>query len=554
MKSRFLLLMIMPIVLAMCGIAFTGCHSCENESLTLAESLMDERPDSALAILRNISPEQLTDERQRALCALLTSQAMDKNYIDTADFSKVKIAIDYFSRSDDKCDKLNKIKAFYYGGRVKYNGKEYGQSLNLYLKAYDEAKRLNDNFWIGMCCKEISTVYADTYNCRVDLQYTAEAYKNFKISGKRSFIVYEQMSLARAYLNNKMYGKSIAVCRQLEDSLEVSPDPYMRTFLHRLIAKAYIGNDDDRRAIPYLEDLVSNPETFDPELQALLGLCYMSVGERSKALKILGDLGNDDLGVSEFVKYRIFKAIGEPEKALVALEKSSSKMDSTLQSRINVNLIQSVGEYYDYELRIGEEEVRASNLAKWLVILVALCIIVSILLFGYLYYKSIQKKNDSNLRIAQDLNNILALRETEFTAVQSLLKELIASHYQILDGLCQTYFESQGSTSLKKRISDEVTLLIDGFSSGGKRLGELEDYVNHHHANIMADFRRDFPGLKDADYNLFLYSILGFSFSAMALFLKESKIEAVYNRKARLKSKISRSECPARYRYYSYLG
>lgn len=554
MKSRFLLLMIMPIVLAMCGIVFTGCHSCENESLTLAESLMDERPDSALAILRNISPEQLPDERQRALCALLTSQAMDKNYIDTADFSIVKIAVDYFSRSDDKNDKLNKIKAFYYGGRVKYHGNEYGQSLNLYLKAYDEAKRLNDNFWIGMCCREISTVYADTYNCLADLQYTIEAYKNFKMSGKRTFIVYEQMSLARAYLNNKMYGKSIMVCRQLEDSLAVSPDPYMRTLLYRLIAKAYIGNDENSRAIPYLEDLSNDPKTSDPELKALLGLCYMSVDERSKALKILNGIGDDDLGVSEFVKYRIFKAIGEPEKALDALERSSGKTDSTLQSRINVNLIQSVGEYYDYERRIGEEVIRASNLAKWFVILVALFIIVSILLLGYRYHKHFQKRIDSNLQIAQDLNNILALRETEFTEVQSMLKELLASHYQILDGLCQTYFESQGSTTLKKRISDEVTLLIDGFSSGGKRLGELENYVNHHHANIMADFRRDFPGLKDADYNLFLYSILGFSFSAMTLFLKEPKIEAVYNRKARLKSKISHSDCSERHRYYVFLG
>ena len=46
------------------------------------------------------------------------------------------------------------------------------------------------------------------------------------------------------------------------------------------------------------------------------------------------------------------------------------------------------------------------------------------------------------------------------------------------------------------------------------------------------------PNLKEADYLLFLYTTLGFSITAIALFLNEEKVDAVYNRKARLKNKI----------------
>ena len=54
----------------------------------------------------------------------------------------------------------------------------------------------------------------------------------------------------------------------------------------------------------------------------------------------------------------------------------------------------------------------------------------------------------------------------------------------------------------------------------------------------MTRFREDFPNVKDADFILFLYTLLGFSNIAIALFLKEEKVMAVYNRKNRLKKKI----------------
>ena len=61
--------------------------------LVEAETLMDERPDSALTLLKSIpSPEQLTGLAQ-ARYSLLYSQALDKNYIDTANDSLIQIAV-----------------------------------------------------------------------------------------------------------------------------------------------------------------------------------------------------------------------------------------------------------------------------------------------------------------------------------------------------------------------------------------------------------------------------------------------------------------------------
>ena len=66
----------------------------------------------------------------------------------------------------------------------------------------------------------------------------------------------------------------------------------------------------------------------------------------------------------------------------------------------------------------------------------------------------------------------------------------------------------------------------------------METFANEHNSNIITSFKADLPNLKEADYLLFLYTTLGFSITAIALFLNEEKGDAVYNRKARLKNKI----------------
>ena len=61
------------------------CQSAITTQLDRADSLMEEHPDSALAIVSGIDARQIILEREKARYALVTSIALDKNYIDTPD-------------------------------------------------------------------------------------------------------------------------------------------------------------------------------------------------------------------------------------------------------------------------------------------------------------------------------------------------------------------------------------------------------------------------------------------------------------------------------------
>jgi hypothetical protein len=140
-----------------------------------------------------------------------------------------------------------------------------------------------------------------------------------------------------------------------------------------------------------------------------------------------------------------------------------------------------------------------------------------------------------NITIAQNLREIMQPKASE---TQYIINNLLASRFDVIDGLCKTIYESRGTGLDKKKISAEIEKLIKQFSSDSQKIAELETFANEHYSNIITSFKTDLPNLKEADYLLFLYTTLGFSITAIALFLNEEKVDAVYNRKARLKNKI----------------
>jgi hypothetical protein len=156
--------------------------------------------------------------------------------------------------------------------------------------------------------------------------------------------------------------------------------------------------------------------------------------------------------------------------------------------------------------------------------------------------------------VAQNFSEILKLKENQYSMAQTSIRNLFSARYEIVDSLCKTMYEYKSSKVLKTKISNEIESLIEDLSSDKNKISDLENFVNAHYSNIISNFKNDLPNLKDADYLLFLYSILGFSLTAIALFLKEEKLEPIYNRKARLKNKIKQLDSINKDRYLDILS
>jgi len=80
-------------------LCFFGCSLIPGE-LKTAEELMETSPDSALKVLRGIRRIQLINPADKALYALLMSQAYDKNDIKIESDSLISIAANYYDKKN----------------------------------------------------------------------------------------------------------------------------------------------------------------------------------------------------------------------------------------------------------------------------------------------------------------------------------------------------------------------------------------------------------------------------------------------------------------------
>lgn len=200
------------------------------------------------------------------------------------------------------------------------------------------------------------------------------------------------------------------------------------------------------------------------------------------------------------------------------------------------------------------QELKDSRTILWLFIVLIIFIVGISVYAGYSYHKSSKDKIERNLALAQSLQEMLDKKESEFDRAHGLLIEKLQSEFAVVDNLCRMVYESENQAAARMRVSKAVSKLIDELSEDKKKIEELEKSVNLVCNDVMVSFRTDFPNLKEADYNLFLYSILGFSPSAITLFLKEEKLTKVYERKRRLKDKVKKLESPNREKYMDFLG
>ena len=119
--------------------------ACERQvtvpELDVADSLIERRPDSALALLQHVDTLHLTSRHARARYAMLMSMALDKNYIDLKDFRVLQPAIDYYENHGTPTEQL---RTFYYQGRIYDNAGNMSKALQTYMKSLERGKESND--------------------------------------------------------------------------------------------------------------------------------------------------------------------------------------------------------------------------------------------------------------------------------------------------------------------------------------------------------------------------------------------------------------------------
>lgn len=220
------------------SVSLSSCSSpsVKNQLLLCADSLMETYPDSALSILESITYPQKMPRADRALYALLLTQARHKNYIALEDDSLIKTAVDYYG---DKKKSLRAAKAHYYWGAI-YSEKGYA---SFAVEEYLTAIRLMPvrNEFLAMIYDNLAECYKEDRLYNVAIENYRAAYQILKGKDEQT---YPMRGIARVFLLQNEKDSALYYYQQALDCALADQDSSLIGALYHDLAMVYSEKKD----------------------------------------------------------------------------------------------------------------------------------------------------------------------------------------------------------------------------------------------------------------------------------------------------------------------
>ena len=167
--------------------------------------------------------------------------------------------------------------------------------------------------------------------------------------------------------------------------------------------------------------------------------------------------------------------------------------------------------------------------------LIVLLIAVGVIVWMRQRLKVRSAQNDALMSEASILNKQILLKEDDVSRLQATLQGLLENRFALIDSLCQTYYETQGTKTERKAIAEKVKNEIEAVRT--ESFAEMEKVVNDCRGNIINRIKSTLPDIKQEDYQLAVFLASNLSTRTISLLLGES-VEVVYKRKSRLKKRL----------------
>lgn len=222
----------------------------------------------------------------------------------------------------------------------------------------------------------------------------------------------------------------------------------------------------------------------------------------------------------------------EYQKALQlkALNQSSNNTDALATALY----LQKEKEFFLYRERVKRNQL----IFIGLVVLLVSC---GVIIWMRQRLKLQSLRNDALMAEANSFRNEIEARKGDVSRLESKLHRLLENRFALIDSLCQTYYETQGTKAERKAIIDRVKNEIEAVKSDS--LVKMEQTVNDCRDNMLLKVKNIYPDIKPENYQLLVYLTSGLSSRSISLLLGES-VDTIYKRKSRLKSRLKENVAP----------
>lgn len=525
------------------GAALLTIFSCTvfdtHRTLNDVESYIMERPDSALAVLESMDMADVKTSRNRAHHALLHAMALDKNFVDVTDDSIARVAVDYYLKHGPK---QNRVRSLYYFGKSYYYRQQYDKAILEYSKAERVAPGC-DSLYLGMIKIAKAGIYNRTYNSIEELKCTREALEIFKEIGAERYYRPITYSLGIAYHNVDRYADALSVYKDLMDSSsEIDYYCIMSTISS---AHSMIEMDEvDYHVVDSLFRKAKYEYAADFEEKDYWAWAYSlyRIGCREEANEIIGNIEVTDEFIASFWKFRIaayfkdYKSVHEHNIDVV------NRQNEIVEKILEESLATYQSDYYQSQLDMAEYKVHIRTVE--LIVLVVLIILVFVILCLLIsrYIKRQKEEKEKLFEYAEEIRRQLAEAEkNDYSELKRKYLSLYKTRFEAIGTLCDQYLQASGRTDIESLMFRKVETLINEVRNDAANRTAFEAMLDNDLDMIMTRLRAEMPKMKELDYAIFGYLIVGFDATTISRLL-DMTVNNVYAHKRRIRVKIEEKQ------------
>ena len=515
------------------------------------ETYINEHPDSALAVLRQLnSADAPRGAAQRARLALLHSMALDKCYIDLQTDSILAPAVAYYERHGTPDERL---RTQYYLGRLQYNAGDYQEAIVTYTEALELSGKATDQKYIGF----VNQAIADTYTA----SFLREEADSFLEHAYHAFLAVPDTTLAKLTLykqaissvSQRKWEQADSIHKVLLENPEEIEDYLPRVKASYALSLILRTKDNAAKACSLFEEALSKDSSFpSANYYAAYAYCLSVMGQMPRAERIYDQLISlypTDKGFL-FWRSKVEADQYDYQEAYYYLKESLAYQDSVLRKSLNQSTVAAQKEFFSH--KATQERDRAQH-RKELIVLILLLFITTAILTAILIIQYNQKVQHEKARLLQLIDTIQRQSERAVQDRDLQYTHLFQDYFNTLGKICADYEEGKISET---RIADKAVLrridrIVHDFVGNADSHQAFEDLLDSYLDNIMSSFRKDFPKMKSQDYQLASYVFSGIDMATTSV-LMGLDVDVLYTRKSRLKSTIAKTDSSNKDRYLAF--
>ena len=334
------------ILILTCLLYFLGCNVPIKE-LKQAEQLMDVHPDSSLKILQKVNPGRLKLKSDKALYALLLSQAQDKNYFVIESDSLISTATNYFKKSDPD----HAGYAWFYKSRIENNRGDAAARADAILKAKEIITNSENHYLKGLVFGETADMYSVERNFDSSLLYNKLSYQEFEKINYTKNSALSLIYMAVCYMKNYECDSAVNCLYRAENLSKQINDTVILSTVYRTLGSIYLKNKAYDKSIEVFEKVpLTNQPIVDSNKWFLLANTCKEAGKYEQAEKYLDMMTVKGEMAAQYYRLKQFLAIqaGDLQSALNYAELARIATDSLQRRKLEISFA-GLEKKYNYQ-------------------------------------------------------------------------------------------------------------------------------------------------------------------------------------------------------------